>query len=83
MWTEAARLGDLNAHYNLGVNYYYGEDVERDVAKGIRHWQHMLQFRAFHNQGTTLDAMNVRMETMKWLSGTGWYLQKWDSRFAE
>ncbi|EJK72940.1 hypothetical protein THAOC_05477 [Thalassiosira oceanica] len=39
LWTEAAILGDLNAHYNLGRRYYCGEGVEQDVARGIRHWQ--------------------------------------------
>ncbi|EJK57367.1 hypothetical protein THAOC_22594 [Thalassiosira oceanica] len=40
LWTEAARLGDLNAHFNLGLRYFSGEGVEQDVARGTRHWQH-------------------------------------------
>ncbi|EJK50550.1 hypothetical protein THAOC_30424, partial [Thalassiosira oceanica] len=40
LWTEASRLGDLDAHYKLGYRYYYGDGVEQDVARGIRHWQH-------------------------------------------
>ena len=40
LWTEAARLGDLDAHYALGCKYYYGVRVERDAARGTRHCQH-------------------------------------------
>ncbi|EJK71305.1 hypothetical protein THAOC_07276, partial [Thalassiosira oceanica] len=40
LWTEAARLGDLDGHFNLGCMYYFGKNVEQDVARGIRHWQH-------------------------------------------
>ena len=40
LWTEAARLGNLIAHCNLGCRYYYGKDVEQDVARGISHLQH-------------------------------------------
>ncbi|EJK54405.1 hypothetical protein THAOC_25971 [Thalassiosira oceanica] len=40
LWTEAARLGDLDALYKLGCLYYQGEGVEQDVARGIRHLQH-------------------------------------------
>ncbi|EJK75399.1 hypothetical protein THAOC_02879 [Thalassiosira oceanica] len=40
LWTEAARLGDLDAHFNLGCRYYDGEGVKQDVDRGIRHWQH-------------------------------------------
>ncbi|EJK61582.1 hypothetical protein THAOC_17902, partial [Thalassiosira oceanica] len=38
--TEAARLGDLNAHFNLGCIYDEGDGVEQDVARGVRHFQH-------------------------------------------
>ena len=40
LWTEAARLGDLDAHNNLGTIYFYGNVVDQDVAKAIRHFQH-------------------------------------------
>ncbi|EJK56788.1 hypothetical protein THAOC_23253, partial [Thalassiosira oceanica] len=40
LWKDAARLGDLYAHYKLGFLYYYGEGVEQDMDGGIRHWQH-------------------------------------------
>ncbi|EJK70071.1 hypothetical protein THAOC_08605 [Thalassiosira oceanica] len=39
LWTEAARLGDLDVHYRLGYRYYYGEGVEQNVERAIRHWQ--------------------------------------------
>ncbi|EJK76261.1 hypothetical protein THAOC_01987, partial [Thalassiosira oceanica] len=40
LWTEAARLGNLDAHFHLGRLYYFGEGVEKNVARGIRHCQH-------------------------------------------
>ncbi|EJK54182.1 hypothetical protein THAOC_26254 [Thalassiosira oceanica] len=40
LWTEAANLGDLNAHFQLGYVYCDGEGVEEDVGRGVRHWQH-------------------------------------------
>ncbi|EJK72894.1 hypothetical protein THAOC_05529 [Thalassiosira oceanica] len=39
LWTEAARLGDPNAHCILGIMYCDGEAVEEDVARSVRHWQ--------------------------------------------
>jgi len=39
LWTEAAELGSLAALCNLGVAYYYGQDVEEDKAKGIRFYE--------------------------------------------
>ena len=40
LWTEAARLGDLNAHINLGTMFYNGCGVKQDVARGVHHWRH-------------------------------------------
>ena len=39
LWTEAAELGSLDAHYHLGLRYYTGDVVEEDKRRGIRHWQ--------------------------------------------
>ena len=39
LWTEAADLRSLDAHYQLGCAYYYGDGVEQDMPKGINHWQ--------------------------------------------
>ena len=39
LWTEAAELRSLEAHYNLGIMYYNGRVVEEDRPCGIRHWQ--------------------------------------------
>jgi hypothetical protein len=38
-WTKAADLGDLGAHYDLGVMYKKGEGVEEDEEKSMRHWE--------------------------------------------
>ena len=39
LWTEAAELGSLAAHNDLGNMYYDGDGVEEDKPRGIRHWQ--------------------------------------------
>ncbi|EJK44136.1 hypothetical protein THAOC_37352, partial [Thalassiosira oceanica] len=39
LWTEAAALGSVNAHYHLGYTYYHGISVEADKPRGIHHWQ--------------------------------------------
>ena len=39
LWTEAAELGSLDAHFDLGLVYYTGDGVEEDKQRGIRHWQ--------------------------------------------
>ena len=36
---EAAELGSVDAHHELGRAYYTGEGVEEDKPRGIRHWQ--------------------------------------------
>ena len=37
--TRAAELGDMEAHYNLGVMYRDGIYVEKDEKKAARHWE--------------------------------------------
>ena len=39
LWTEAAELGSVDAHYQLGVVYYKGDGVEEDKPRGIHHMQ--------------------------------------------
>ena len=39
LWTEAAELGSLDAHFNLGDTYYTGDGAEVDKPRGIRFWQ--------------------------------------------
>ena len=38
-WTEAAELGSLDAHCQLGMVCYTGDGVEEDKPRGIRQWQ--------------------------------------------
>ncbi|EJK66747.1 hypothetical protein THAOC_12300 [Thalassiosira oceanica] len=63
--TEAAELGSLSAHCNLGARYYTGEGVDEDKPKGIRHWQqaamkgdvlsrHSLGLSEFNNENCEL-----------------------------
>ena len=54
LWTEAAELGSLDAHHELGVAYYNGDGVEEDKPMGIRHWQQAAMkghMRRRHNLG--------------------------------
>ncbi|EJK54385.1 hypothetical protein THAOC_25992 [Thalassiosira oceanica] len=39
LWMEAAELGSVYAHYQLGGMYYTGDGVEEDKPRGIHHWQ--------------------------------------------
>ncbi|EJK57054.1 hypothetical protein THAOC_22942 [Thalassiosira oceanica] len=35
LWTEAAELGSIEALFNLGVAYYFGDGVEKNTAKAV------------------------------------------------
>ncbi|EJK76621.1 hypothetical protein THAOC_01607 [Thalassiosira oceanica] len=39
LYTEAAELGSLEAHYRLGVAYYTGDGVEEDKPRSLHHFQ--------------------------------------------
>jgi len=39
LWTEAAELGSLDAHYQIGTVHNNGDGVEEDKPRGIHHWQ--------------------------------------------
>ena len=39
LWTDAAELGSIDAHYQQGTAYYHGEGIEEDKSRGIRHFQ--------------------------------------------
>ncbi|EJK57277.1 hypothetical protein THAOC_22697, partial [Thalassiosira oceanica] len=39
LWTEAAELGSLDAHFSLGFVYYNGIGVEEDKPRGTHHLQ--------------------------------------------
>ena len=39
LWTEAAELGSVDAHFELGRSYYFGDGVVKDKPRGIHHWQ--------------------------------------------
>jgi TPR repeat protein len=38
-FTDAAKLGDVEAHYHLGVMYDRGEGVEKDKEKEVYHYE--------------------------------------------
>ena len=69
LWTEAARLGDLDAHINLGTIYCYGRDVEQD-GLGALDTGSTLQCRAIHLQDGILELWKWKMGTTIWPSNT-------------
>jgi len=40
LWTEAAELGSIDAHFSLGRSYYYGDGVGQDKVKAAGHWEY-------------------------------------------
>ena len=38
-FTKAAELGDIEAHYKLGVRYWQGEGVEKNEEKAVYHFE--------------------------------------------
>ncbi len=38
-WKKTAELGDISAHYELGLMYSKGEGVEKDEKKAVYHWE--------------------------------------------
>ena len=71
MWTEAAELGSLDAHYGLGIMYYAGDGVEKDKLRGIHHWQQAAMkgnVRSRHNLGfAECDHGNYQLAVQHWL----------------
>ena len=71
LWTEAAELGSLDAHYHLGTVYYTGNDVEEDQPRGIRHLQQAAMkgdVESRHNLGFVEDENgNHQLAVQHWM----------------
>ncbi|KAL7524691.1 hypothetical protein ACHAXR_002169 [Thalassiosira sp. AJA248-18] len=39
LWHQAAKLGWPESHYSLGLVYFDGEGVEKDIKKAKYHWE--------------------------------------------
>lgn len=76
LWKEAARLGDVKAHYNLAILYDYGNvRVKKDTEKMLHHFEVAAigsQFEARHNlvvfeyeEGRTVRALRHFMMSAK------------------
>ena len=39
LWERAAELGHVEAHYNIGKSYYFGDGVERDKKKAEHYYE--------------------------------------------
>ena len=59
LWTEAAELGSITAHYQLGRTYYNGDGVEEDMPRGIHHFQ-QATMKGHMNSRCTLGAVEYR-----------------------
>ena len=71
LWTEAAELGSLAAHNQLGCMYYDGIGVEEDKPRGIHHWQQAAMnghAMSRHNLGFVEDENgNHRLALRHWM----------------
>ncbi|EJK74433.1 hypothetical protein THAOC_03887 [Thalassiosira oceanica] len=70
LYERAAELGVKVAHFNLGLLYHKGADVEKDTAKVIRHWEAAAMrghVKARHNFGCEEDdAGNYDLASQHW-----------------
>jgi len=57
--TEAAELGSIDAHFNLGNRYFHGEGVPKDEAKAVQHWE-KAAMQGCANSRTCLGVLAVR-----------------------
>jgi len=39
LWTRSAELGSISGHSRLGVSYYYGIGIPKDVKRAKHHWE--------------------------------------------
>ena len=63
-WTKAAELGEVEAHYQLGLMYWKGDGVEKDEGKAVYHYEMAAiggHTHARHNLGCT-EEDNWNME---------------------
>ncbi|EJK45464.1 hypothetical protein THAOC_35919 [Thalassiosira oceanica] len=71
LWTEAAELGSLEAHYQLGVTYYAGDGVQEDKPRGVRHCQEAAMkghVESRHNLGIdTFKNGNCELAVQHWM----------------
>ena len=71
LWTEAAGLGSLEAHYKIGTVYYCGDGVEKDKPKGIHHWQQAAmkgEAMSRHNLGgVEFEEGNCELAVQHWM----------------
>ena len=71
LWTEAAELGSLDAHYHLGAVYFHGDGVEEDKPRGIQHWEQAAMkghFNSRHNLGgLELHKGNYELAVRHWM----------------
>ncbi|EJK78035.1 hypothetical protein THAOC_00087 [Thalassiosira oceanica] len=71
LWTEAAELGSLVAHHQLGVVYCTGDGVKEDKPRGIRHWQQAAMegdVESRHNLGVVeFREKNYELAAQHWM----------------
>ena len=61
LWTEAAKLGSLAAHYQHGFIFHYDHGVEEDKPRGTHHWQQAAMkghVQSRHHLGITI--LNIK-----------------------
>ncbi|EJK46636.1 hypothetical protein THAOC_34685, partial [Thalassiosira oceanica] len=72
LWTEAAELGSVEAHNELGIVYYNGNGVEENKSSSIHHWQQAAMkghVQSRHNLGVVEhdDNGNYELAVQHWM----------------
>ena len=71
LWTEAAELGSLDAHHELGAVHYTGNGVEEDKPRSIHHWEHAAMkgdLMCRHNLGVVeCKSRNHQLAVQHWM----------------
>ncbi|EJK65355.1 hypothetical protein THAOC_13793 [Thalassiosira oceanica] len=74
LWTEAAELGSVHAHFELGVVYHTGDGVEEDKPRGIQYWQKAAMkgdTESRHNLGVAeYQNGNFKLAAQHWMVST-------------
>ncbi|EJK58282.1 hypothetical protein THAOC_21610 [Thalassiosira oceanica] len=71
LWAEAAELGSVDAHFQLGDTYYKGDGVQQDKPRGVRNFQEGAMkgdVSSRHSLGVAeVDNGNYELAVQHWL----------------
>ena len=71
LYTEAAELGSIDAHYELGCVYYTGDGAEEEKPRAIHHWQQAAMKGHVHSRqnlgGLEYNNGNYELAVQHWI----------------